>query len=463
MKTIILSLLFLITRAAPMMAQQPSDLSPARPAADETAFGAKIARTMTDLATSTAGQRKPVRLLFYGQSITAQAWAFAISERLKKEYPNADLSVENRAIGGFTAERLVKTATHDLYPAYPDLVIFHVYGGDGGLNGGVGGELEAIIANIRKWTTAEIVLATHHVSHVGNAAAQADHEKTSRLIRDLAKKYDCELVDVREEWKQYLTDNQLQPQDLLQDVVHLNKKGCRLMEDLVWRHLRYNKDFANPHADWIKSVPVEPGANGSYKIAFTGNRVDVVAAATDKPLGTARILIDGQPPSANPGAYAFTRPGNASDVWWPALYTVGCESSPMIEDWTLKCTEVSEDAKKFKYEVTGSKTGPDGDGSSERKFISKSGRVVIDPQDFGIAAARAYTKKPCPPDFEIKWSVVPMFQHTDTPPKASDPASPVRTTVVQLIENGQHTLEIVPNGDGAVPINAIQVFQPALP
>ena len=433
----------------PALAQEPTaELPPPKPAADESAFGAKIARTMTDLATSTPAYRVPVRVLFYGQSISAQPWSAAIAERLKKEFPDADLVIENRAIGGFEANRLMKTAREDLYPFYPDLVIFQVYGGGNG-------ELENILSEIRRQTTAEIMISTHHVSHSGNDFIQAEYDKQSQLIRDLATKYDCELVEVREEWKQYLAENDLNTQDLLRDTVHLNEKGCKLMEELVWRHLRYNKRFANPHSDWIKTVPVEPDANGSYKVAFSGNRIDVMGA-TDKPLGTARILIDGQPPSANPKAYAITRPSNASDVWWPALYSVGWHSFPIIEDWTLKLTEVSADAKHFKFEVTGSKTGPDGSGSTEGKFISDSGRVVIDPQDFGIEGAQAYSKKPCPPGFEIKWSVMPMFQDTYNPKLD-------RPTVVQLIENSPHTLEIIPNGDGAMPINAIRVFQPAMP
>jgi len=429
-------------------AQEPAAaLPPPRPPADESAFGAKIARTMTDLATSTSEERKPVRVLFYGQSITRQPWSSAIGERLKNEFPNADFSFDNRAIGGFGAERLIKTAAADLYPAYPDLVIFHVYGG-------VGGELEAIIANIRKLTTAEIVLATHHID-AGNASVQKDNDQSSQLIRDLAAKYDCELVEVRDEWRQYLADNQLQPQDLLRDIVHLNDKGCKLMEALVWRHLRFDKKFANPHAGWIKTVPVHPAADGSIKVNFTGNRVDLMQEPTDKPRGTARILIDGKPPSANPKAYATTRPSEASAVWWPAVYAVGFQNPPLLEDWTLKFTEIREDAKKFKYQVTGSKTGPDGAGSSEEKFVSKSGRAVIDPNDFGIESAQKYTKKPCPPGFEIKWSVVPMFQDTYNPKLD-------RPTVVQLIENGPHTLEIIPNGDGVVPVKAIRVFQPEI-
>lgn len=44
----------------------------------------------------------------------------------------------------------------------------------------------------------------------------------------------------------------------------------------------------------------------------------------------------------------------------------------------------------------------------------------------------------------------------------TDPTRLDFITVVQLIENGPHTIEIIPNGDGAVPVKAIRVFQPPL-
>ena len=436
-------------------AQAPSDFTPPKPAADESKFGAMISRTMTALATSTPEKKTPVRILFYGQSITHQPWTHALTDRLKKEYPNADLTVENLAIGGFTAERLMKTAPHDINPFYPDLVIFHVYSAE--RESGEQGEIESIISNIRRNTTSEIIIATHHLSHVGNAWAQKLHDNSSRIIRELAAKYGCELVDVREEWKQYIDDNQLDPTALLADVVHLNPKGCNLMEALVWRHLRYNKDFPNPHADWIRHIPAQPNKDGSWKIHFTGNRVDLVAGPTDKP-GTARILIDGKAPSANPLAYSITRPSKAFDAWWPGVLAVSSQKPLLAEEWTLKITEASDDAKKFKFVVTGSKTGPDGSGDSEDAFISKSGRVVIDPMDFAIAAP--WTKMRLPDGFEIKWSVAPLFQDVYAASGKVDPAKPVRTTLVKLIETGPHTLEIIPNGDGEVPVKEITTYQP---
>ena len=68
------------------------------------------------------------RVLFYGQSITAQPWTSVVQKRLIERYPNIDFEFANPAIGGFISTALVRSAEHDLYPWVPDLLIFHVYG-----------------------------------------------------------------------------------------------------------------------------------------------------------------------------------------------------------------------------------------------------------------------------------------------------------------------------------------------
>ena len=416
-------------------------------------MGKHISRTMTALAASTAQERKPVRVLFYGQSITAQGWSHEIAKRLKEKYLYADFNYENRAIGGFGAERLVKTAKQDLYPFYPDLVIFHVYGGQTG-------EWEEIIRQIRANTTAEILVATHHLSHQGNKWVEGEHDKESAMIRGIAAKYDCELVEVREEWKRHLADDKLQIKDMLADDIHLNDRGSALMADLVGRHLQYNPAFANPHADWIRRIPVVPAADGSITVEFTGNRVEIVAGEPLEKMGTARLLLDGQPPSANPKAYACTRPSVAPGVWWPAIYTIGSEAPlPQAEDWTLTVTEVPAEGP-FRFTLAGSKTGPDGAGSSGERFVSNSKRTVIEPGNYGIDSAEKYTKSKCPVGFEIKWKVEPMCIDTYAPPKNFDASRENATPVTQLVENGRHTLKIIPNGDGPVPVKAIIAYEP---
>lgn len=89
---------------------------------------AYIQRTMKSLEDSTAETPAHVRVMFYGQSITSQAWTQIVQENLTTKYPTVDFEFHNAAIGGYTSPALIRTADHDLYPWYPDLLFFHVYG-----------------------------------------------------------------------------------------------------------------------------------------------------------------------------------------------------------------------------------------------------------------------------------------------------------------------------------------------
>jgi hypothetical protein len=107
------------------------------------------------LATSTPQRRNHVRILFYGQSITVQAWTKQVEADLRARFPHADLEVANKAIGGFASQLLKRPAEHDLYPFYPDLLVFHVYGSHE--------DYDAIIKATRSRTTAEVLMQKDHV------------------------------------------------------------------------------------------------------------------------------------------------------------------------------------------------------------------------------------------------------------------------------------------------------------
>lgn len=83
---------------------------------DTAGYGRHIQRTMRLLAESTPEKRNTVRVLFYGQSISEQAWWKIVADDLRARFPNANLIIENRALGGFAAQMLVRTAETDLYP-----------------------------------------------------------------------------------------------------------------------------------------------------------------------------------------------------------------------------------------------------------------------------------------------------------------------------------------------------------
>jgi hypothetical protein len=95
-------------------------------------------------------------------------------------------------------------------------------------------------------------------------------------------------------------------------------------------------------------------------------------------------------------------------------------------------------------------------------FVSNSGRVVIDYRDFKIPWARTYSKKPCPEGFEATWEAIPLFTETLRAVPEGDGGEVRLVTLAKGLSNGPHTLEIVPNGDGAIAIESIVVHEPPL-
>jgi hypothetical protein len=403
-----LSLIALLVVAGLGRAAEP--FPPVTPAVlgDATKFGANVQRTMRLLATSTAEKRNPVRVLFYGQSITEQKWADIVTADLKARFPHADLTVENRALAGYSSQLLVKTAETDLYPFAPDLVIFHVYGAHD--------KYEDIVRRTRERTGAEVLMQTDHVVRPADFTEETDAAKlppagkhwdafmNQNWLPSLAKKYDCELCDQRAIWKRYLTANKLAPKALLSDDVHLNAHGEFLMAECVKAYLRYDP-AAKPAADgYFTTIPVVP-TGGPIVVPFTGSRVELLfQPGATKPVA---VQIDGVKPSDIPGAYVFTRALAKPGGKWPVVAGMRPSGKPVAEGWTLELTKDAAKPKHFAFTLKGSVTGPDGEGRTDAKFVSKSGRVTIVPEDWGVDYALALRGiKPVPDRLTVTFKSV---------------------------------------------------------
>ena len=423
--------------------------------------GANIQRAMRLLEESTPLKRNTVRVLFYGQSITCQEWWKAVAAELKTRYPHANLLIENRAIGGFSAQALVEVAEYDLYPNYPDLLIFHDYGccGDG--------KYEAMIRRTRERTTAEILLITHH-----DIGRESDYEE-SRRIREIAVRQHCGLVDMERLWQELLKREKLEPKALLSRGPHLNEKGNGFYADFVKAFLRRDPAVANEARQGVVTdislrgdAVVKRLPDGALEIPFTGNRIDALPGAydytvTDEPV--ADVWVDGRRPSDFPEAYACTRPSAAPFVWWPAFRVLRHNAPLVAEDWTLSVLESQPDGKKLRFRVTGSLTGEDGEGTSEATFVSKSGRVVIEGgQAWTVAGALAYRKKEMPAGFKVAWRVVPHFRDVIAFPDSKFDDTDNAVTLIEGISNGPHVLRLVPRPGVSLKLRGLRVYRPPL-
>ena len=101
--------------------------------------------------------------------------------------------------------------------------------------------------------------------------------------------------------------------------------------------------------------------------------------------------------------------------------------------------------------------------NSKQKFVSNSGRLVIDPQWFTLPTSYRVFKKPIPVGFRITWQTTAQFVNTWKPQSIRDKTKEDLYTLSQGFSNGRHVLEIIPNGDGDVPVNCLVVYQPAPP
>jgi hypothetical protein len=445
---------------------------PPSPARDPGRLGQGVQRTMTLLATSTPQHRNAVRILFYGQSITEQEWWKKVAADLRKRFPDANLILENRAIGGFACQLLVKPAEHDLYPFYPDLMILHVYGSHT--------DYQNLIRSTRSRTAAEVLMLTDHLTRWPPEVIDEKKDKASwwddfmnhRFLPETARKYGCGLADNRGDWTLYLKTNHLGPQALLKDGVHLNDHGNFLMAELVKRYLVYRPDLGDASwRDLACTVPIDQGGGSAWKdgtleLAFDGNRIDLIAdpeAAASAGSIRIEVRIDGKAPSEFPGAYAVTRP--SPPPWSPLfLMRVDHDSPLLVEPWTLNVTSASADSRTWTFSVAGGKTGADGEGRSDQPFRSRSGRVVISPESW----FRGHGKEPIPKGYTIRWEVAPIFADVFQAPDR-DPESGIEraTTVVQGIPSGPHVLSLHASGrrgspEPRPPIRAIRAYRPPL-
>ena len=425
-------------------------------------YGQGLQRTMSLLATSTPEQRDTVKVLFYGQSITEQAWSYTVANDLRTRFPNANLVITNRAIGGYGAEFLVHTAQSDLFPFYPDLIIFQVYGSLS--------SYEDLIRQIRERTTSEILLQTDHVTlneelleatdpaQAGSMSAAA--WKSYVFLPRLASEYGAELADVRTGWKDYLAANTLDASALLRDHIHLNSHGDYVMAELVKPHLVHRPgQLETRWRDAARTYYVGEDIlwrNGTLELDFQGNRVDVVF--NPHASGAITNYIDDLPPSAHPGAYYFTRSSPAAGTWRPALFGMESEALPLVEEWTVTITSFNPATRQVQFELDGSRTGPDGAGDSAQRFVSNSGRVILEPYAWGGARSMWWTH-PAEPGFQIKWSVA--FQGLDRA-EAPPPVGPGMESVATIIQGmpvGPHSLRIEGADDSS--IAAVRVYNPA--
>jgi hypothetical protein len=415
-----------------------------------------IRRTITLLNTSTPQHRNTVRILFYGQSISAQDWWLKVVRMIQSNYPHAQLIVENRAINGHSVDRLLSTAEADVYPFQPDLIIFHAYGSDS--------DHELFQQRLRERTCADVMWQNDHIA-VWDGEPRPPVSPPTLPPNDPywhslvyvphgAERYGACFVDVRTPWEAYLRTNHVSLTALLEDQVHLNADGQELLARIVQPYFLPRGGFVWP--DPFDSYGVHTYTVGSevrwinhaLALPVQGSRVDVILGPGKA--GKIEVEIDGRPPSSFSGAWTFTRTSSFGELGFPSLLRVRSDTRLQAEHWQLTVTQIARDS--FSFAVHGSVTGDDGAGTNTALFRSHSGRVVIRPEDWSL-------RNPDVGD-QVVWDAVALHADRFTVEAPADSRVETVITLAQNLPDAFHVLLLKSSSTDGPAIRAIRVYSP---
>lgn len=427
---------------------------------------ARLSRVRSLLNSATATHRQPVHIVFYGQSITLGTWWRTVADELRRLYPHVDFRIENRAISGFQDWALARTVVADLIPLQPDLVIFHAYGTDNGT--------DLFLRQLRQHTVADVLVQSDHLHLDSSMDEEVDPAKLVprdvipyrnyvRLPADCDRHGAC-VARVRDAWKAYCRSNGVSPSALLADGIHPNADGNLLMAEFVLAYLHPGPLTEDPdRSPRVKTATLGQDAywrSGVLECDFTGS--SIMAKWTGPLNGEVEVWVDGKRAGERSELLGFSRvsPGHFSG--WPALSQVSFVSPLQEETWTFTPFNVTAGGLNFSFRVSGSITGPDGEGTNTARFVSRSGRVVIESGDHWIPLAVHFSgQKPLPEGFSAVWSTERHYHDPLLP--GQQPPADLRTRVrlVQGLSDGPHRLRLVQRGAQTPSLLALQAYSPS--
>jgi hypothetical protein len=192
--------------------------------------------------------------------------------------------------------------------------------------------------------------------------------------------------------------------------------------EIVKRYLVHKPDLLTDEAKAsVRTLEVGKDLKwegASLKLAFEGNRVTCWPGRGRRRHGEDPHRR--QEASGVPECIAFTRTSPEPVGMGTGAAAVSSEQAAAGRGLGPQGDRVDEKAERIKFTVTGSKTGADGDGVSAERFVSTSGRVVIEPGDWWVKNIQQMTKAKVPVGFEIKWKAIPMFSDTFAAPRVDD-------------------------------------------
>ncbi len=204
--------------------------------------------------------QKKTKVIFFGDSITELAvkrdkyvgYILKMDSMLKKEKKDDRYDLIGAGISGNKVYDLYLRLEDDVLSKNPDVVVIYV-----GVNDvwhktllGTGTDADkfekfyqAIIKKLKDRNIKVLLCTPDVVGEKADMSNQLDDDldKYSNIIRDLAKKNNLPLIDLRKKFIDYLKANNPDNKEkevLTYDKVHMNDKGNQLLADEMWKGLK---------------------------------------------------------------------------------------------------------------------------------------------------------------------------------------------------------------------------------
>lgn len=450
---------------------------------------------------------KPFVIWAIGSSWThSQSDGYGLMQAIRQRFPHAPPIIYKRHTGSGTPWEFDFGWVRQFVAAeQPDLIFTYT---PGTLEG-----LDALLTEIRRRTTADIIIPSIHFNRNANgwydqgplaadltvtrerfdtkapptpAEIAAGHAKMEE-IRAICRKHQAEFVENRRELAEYHVRTGVKPDELVGDTVHQNLHGQMLIWENIGRHIAMPEHFNYAPESRERRLAVAPPCNTAteqvslagdwsradgqvrtsqadarLKVRFTGNRIDILGQRTIHG-GTVKVLIDGQPAEQAPVFYTtFIDPdpkqlpaGGKNGAGNTAPHAVDLGTNIVPQTWTITMTSDVGD-----FSLQGSITGPDGAGNAARPFHSLSGQINMDPKLWRGVRINNQGRVICGNRTGDKFTFDVYRCAQGTVSFRADQPAPFSEALVQNLPNHEHTLELITTGSSDVAIAGLYVFQP---
>jgi hypothetical protein len=147
---------------------------------------------------------------------------------------------------------------------------------------------------------------------------------------------------------------------------------------------------------------------------------------------------------------------------WPALRRITLVHDHTAEGWTATLTDFSPDQKDFSFAVQGAQSGPEGNGRSGQRFVSKSGDLEIDPDDWMVVRAWEHSQVAIHGPFQVTWSVDYVCGGSPEVIDRGDGTKEYRYVLATGLADAQHSIALKDSVDDFKKIDRLIAYTPRI-